>query len=141
MRALTETEIAQLHEFAVQNGTGWKEALCFKFWMKGLPVPDFELLYGLRNSHGPSWLNDYKLPLDVLKRVAATDEFNKLSHAMRRCLLKAPFEITTWGGKAMTSIPGREAGATMRTVTALVDRGFLKTSAAGRGTTRYERAK
>lgn len=62
LRPLDADETAQLREFAKFEGRKWKDRLLYCWWYRGLPVPGFPLLYGLRNSHGPSWLAGYRLP-------------------------------------------------------------------------------
>ena len=53
--------LQQVDKFAALHGRGWRAKL-EKFWMRGEPVPDFPLIYGLRNhaAYGPSWLAKYK---------------------------------------------------------------------------------
>lgn len=59
---LSAAELDELKRFAAQKGrTKWKDALELEYWMRGLPVPGFPLLYGLRNTHGPSWLSNLDL--------------------------------------------------------------------------------
>lgn len=58
---LTADELAQLQAFAKQEGRKWKESLMYEYWYRGLPVRSFPLLYGLRNSHGPTWLDGLRL--------------------------------------------------------------------------------
>ena len=52
----------QIKAFAAVEGKGWKDALN-RYWMRGEPVPNFPLLYGLRNhpDFGPSWLASFRL--------------------------------------------------------------------------------
>lgn len=138
-RTLTEIETKQLHQFAIQTGRKWREVLCISYWNKGIPVPGFDRLYGLRNSHGAKWLNELKLPQHVRTEIENTEEFNKLSRPMQNCLKAAPFEIATWGGKPLNAVPGY--GASMKTVNALIARGFLKAVNSGNSRTRYERVK
>lgn len=57
---LTDEELIELKSFATQEGRRWKEVLNYEYWFRGLPVPGFPLLYGLRNSHGPVWLDDFR---------------------------------------------------------------------------------
>ncbi|MBT1154405.1 hypothetical protein J1C56_02245 [Aminobacter anthyllidis] len=61
MRSLDPHEEAELVAFAKAEGRLWKAYLNL-FWYRGLPVPGFPLLYGLRNTHGPYWLDAYRLP-------------------------------------------------------------------------------
>jgi hypothetical protein len=57
---LTEEQRDQLQRFAAQEGRRWKAALR-GYWERGeAPVLDGRssaVLYGLRNTHGPSWLH------------------------------------------------------------------------------------
>jgi len=59
--------LAQLRAFAATTGRKWKDVLQYRYWYRGEPVPDFPLLYGLRNhpDFGPSWLSDFKLPKET----------------------------------------------------------------------------
>lgn len=70
-RALTSEEIAALREFAGEYGRRWKGVLSDLYWYNARlfyrrgnyndSTPG-SLLHGLRNSHGPSWLDRFKLP-------------------------------------------------------------------------------
>jgi len=69
LRKLTPEELAQLQRWAAVEGRYWKDALQKESWWRGIPARDrrgesngYELLYGLRNTHGPSWLVNFKLP-------------------------------------------------------------------------------
>ncbi|WP_019087637.1 hypothetical protein [Komagataeibacter europaeus] len=61
---LDPEEIKELKEFAAQEGRNWKQVLEKESWWRGLPMHGFPLLYGLRNSHGPSWLRSFRLPTE-----------------------------------------------------------------------------
>lgn len=66
-RPLEAAEIAELQAFAAVEGRKWKSILQAESWWRGLPARDkkgreYVYLYTLRNSHGPSWLADYRLP-------------------------------------------------------------------------------
>lgn len=61
-RPLTNEELAELTAFAKSEGRKWKHTLMYEYWMRGLPVRGFPLIYGLRNTHGPTWLDSFKLP-------------------------------------------------------------------------------
>lgn len=54
----------ELKAFAKREGRKWKNVLMYEYWMKGMPVPGFPLLYGLRNhrDYGPTWLDKFKIP-------------------------------------------------------------------------------
>lgn len=59
---LTETQTEALKLLAENNPFRWKKQLR-DFWERGLSDGS-ELqttLYGLRNSHGPSWLTSYRI--------------------------------------------------------------------------------
>lgn len=59
-RDLTPDELDELKRYAEKNKRTWKRTLQ-DAWGRGLPVPGFPLLYGLRNSHGPEWLVSFSL--------------------------------------------------------------------------------
>lgn len=61
-RDLSPDELNQLTAFAALEGRKWKSVMMYEYWYRGLPVRDFPLLYGLRNTHGPTWLDRFKLP-------------------------------------------------------------------------------
>lgn len=69
---LTEDDIAALKAFRKAEGRKWKETLSFTYWYNARlwrdptgSMPNAgSILHGLRNSHGPSWLVDLKLPKD-----------------------------------------------------------------------------
>lgn len=58
---LTPEQEAALQVYAARHGRCWKSILNHA-WMGGLPHDDGGLLRGLRNSHGPTWLQSYRLP-------------------------------------------------------------------------------
>lgn len=65
-RPLTTEELAELQAFAAENGRKWRDQIIYDYWMRGIPVRDkrgkeYPSLYGLRNTHGPSWLAAFKL--------------------------------------------------------------------------------
>ena len=51
--------IDELKAFADKNGREWKSVLR-RHWERAEPVPGFPSLYGLRNSHGPRWLVEFR---------------------------------------------------------------------------------
>ena len=63
LRELTPEEVEALTLFAALHGRVWKQKLR-DWWMKGPVVTNEQerLVYSLRNSHGPTWLGNYKLP-------------------------------------------------------------------------------
>lgn len=67
-RALTDAETAALVAFAAAHGRKWKDELSQVYWYHARiwtgPVPGMgNLLHGLRNTFGPTWLYDVcKLP-------------------------------------------------------------------------------
>lgn len=58
---LTAEQEAALQAYAVRHGRRWKSMLNH-VWMGGAPYDDGGTLRGLRNTHGPSWLQSYRLP-------------------------------------------------------------------------------
>lgn len=64
LRPLDAIELAELKAFADQEGRRWKDVLNYEYWFRGLPVRGFPSLYGLRNSHGPTWLDRFRFPKD-----------------------------------------------------------------------------
>ncbi|MCZ7977386.1 hypothetical protein EXN32_11920 [Agrobacterium tumefaciens] len=58
---LTDEQHAALQAYAVRHGRRWKSILN-NVWMGGAPYDDGGTLRGLRNTHGPSWLQSYRLP-------------------------------------------------------------------------------
>jgi len=71
LRPLTPEEEAQLSAFAVVRGAQWRVVLC-AYWYRGEPVPGYPLIYGLRNSHGFSWLNMWRVPTGYTPSVEDT---------------------------------------------------------------------
>lgn len=60
--ALTDIEMDELKRFAEQEGAKkWKQVLQKESWWRGLPVHGFPNLYGLRDTHGPTWLAQFVL--------------------------------------------------------------------------------
>ncbi|ULJ82744.1 hypothetical protein MF410_34520 (plasmid) [Rhizobium sp. C104] len=66
---LTAEEERALQAYAVKHGRRWKSILNH-VWMGGAPHDDGGTLRRLRNSHGPTWLQSYRLP----KRYAARQD-------------------------------------------------------------------
>lgn len=58
---LTVEEEQVIQAYAAKHGRGWKSVLNH-VWMGGAPYDDGGTLRRLRNSHGPSWLQSYRLP-------------------------------------------------------------------------------
>ncbi|MBB5553345.1 hypothetical protein [Rhizobium lentis] len=58
---LTPEQEAALQAYAARHGRRWKSILN-NAWLGGPPYDDGGLLRGLRNSHGPTWLQSYRLP-------------------------------------------------------------------------------
>jgi hypothetical protein len=73
MRSLTQEEHAQLCAFALIKGRSWR-TIMNRFWYRGEPVPGYPLLYGLRNSHGPEWLDAWELPSDYAPTIGTAME-------------------------------------------------------------------
>lgn len=55
---LTEEQVAAIRAYAKKHGRFWKQQLNLD-WMYARTTGT---LQELRNTHGPSWLVDYKLP-------------------------------------------------------------------------------
>ena len=64
--AITPAQQAALVAYAAANGRRWKSALN-QDWVNARSTGE---LHALRNSHGPSWLAAYKLPV-AAQQVAA----------------------------------------------------------------------
>lgn len=63
LRPLTVEELEALRTYASMHGRTWKSKL--SSWWQSSPVVSSEparLVYCLRNTHGPSWLDKFKLP-------------------------------------------------------------------------------
>ncbi|MCZ7497451.1 MULTISPECIES: hypothetical protein [Hyphomicrobiales] len=58
---LTPEQQTALQAYAARHGRRWKSVLN-NVWMGGAPHDDGGILRGLRNSHGPTWLQSYRLP-------------------------------------------------------------------------------
>jgi hypothetical protein len=66
-RDLLPREVDEIRAFAKVEGRPWKSTLQRESWWRGLPAKDrngkeYPSLYGLRNTHGPSWLMEYRIP-------------------------------------------------------------------------------
>ncbi|CAN7626554.1 hypothetical protein [Neorhizobium sp. LjRoot104] len=57
---LTEQEEAALREYAARHGRSWKRILNH-VWMGEAPDDAGQILPKLRNTHGPGWLDRYRL--------------------------------------------------------------------------------
>lgn len=66
---LTADQIKALSDFACAHGMGWKLELSMTYWYNarlwrgrhGTDNMVGSILHGLRNSHGPDWLDTYPL--------------------------------------------------------------------------------
>ncbi|WP_454858761.1 hypothetical protein [Rhizobium binxianense] len=58
---LTDEEVQVLQDYAGKHGRYWKTVLN-RVWMGEAPYDDGATLRRLRNSHGPTWLDRYRLP-------------------------------------------------------------------------------
>ncbi|MET3757087.1 MULTISPECIES: hypothetical protein [Rhizobium] len=58
---LSAEEEQALQAYAAEHGRRWKNILN-RVWMGEAPHDDAGTLRRLRNSHGPSWLQSYRLP-------------------------------------------------------------------------------
>ena len=56
---LTPEQLHALVTFAERNGRTWKAKLS-DLWMRAAADP---ILHGLRNTHGPTWLHKFSLPV------------------------------------------------------------------------------
>ena len=72
---MTAEQEAALQAYAVRHGLRWKSILN-NAWMGGAPHDDGGILRGLRNTHGPTWLQSYRLakPKPSVDTVIATAE-------------------------------------------------------------------
>ena len=71
-RPLTAQELEALQTFAKEQGRTWKSKLSDTYWYNARIWEEWNgmecskdkgyLLHSLRNTHGPSWLADFKLP-------------------------------------------------------------------------------
>ncbi|MQW86378.1 hypothetical protein [Sinorhizobium saheli] len=61
MPPLDPEEEQALQAYAAKHGRRWKTILN-RVWMGEPPRDDAGTLRRLRNSHGPSWLQSYRLP-------------------------------------------------------------------------------
>ncbi|MUZ74532.1 hypothetical protein GOZ90_17745 [Agrobacterium vitis] len=61
MPPLTADQVQALQAYAARHGRRWKSVLN-RVWMGEPPHDDAGTLRGLRNSHGPTWLQFYRLP-------------------------------------------------------------------------------
>ncbi|AUX79315.1 hypothetical protein [Sinorhizobium fredii] len=66
---LTAEQEQALQAYAAKHGRRWKSVLNH-VWMGGPPHDDTGTLRGLRNSHGPTWLQSYRLPKTQAARKA-----------------------------------------------------------------------
>ncbi|GGB09149.1 hypothetical protein GCM10011491_41390 [Brucella endophytica] len=57
-KPLTPEQSAAIADFAAEHGRKWKSELR-ELWMRAAAPA---ILHRLRNTHGPSWLVDFKLP-------------------------------------------------------------------------------
>lgn len=58
---LTPEQVCALQAYAARHGRRWKSILN-NVWTGGAPHEDGGILRGLRNTHGPTWLHNYRLP-------------------------------------------------------------------------------
>ncbi|MET3778095.1 hypothetical protein ABID20_003682 [Rhizobium alvei] len=58
---LTEGEVDALQDYAARHGRSWKRILN-DAWMGEAPHDVGGILRRLRNTHGPTWLDRYRLP-------------------------------------------------------------------------------
>lgn len=58
--AIDDDTMTELRRFAADRGRTWKSQLNWDYWFKALDVPGYPRLYALRNSHGPTWLYNFR---------------------------------------------------------------------------------
>lgn len=58
---LTDDQMRVLRQYSKSAGWLWKSNLLWA-WEKGLAPMGYPELYELRNSHGPTWLRDFRFP-------------------------------------------------------------------------------
>jgi hypothetical protein len=58
---LNAEQVAALQAYATRHSRRWKRMLN-NVWMGGAPYDDGGILRRRRNTHGPSWLQYYRLP-------------------------------------------------------------------------------
>lgn len=61
MQTISTEQEQALRQFAKANGRIWKAKLNILWERADAPV----VLHQLRNSHGPSWLASYRIPLEA----------------------------------------------------------------------------
>ncbi len=61
----SDDQKAALQAYADRHGRRWKSIIS-EVWMGGPPHDDGGILRGLRNTHGPTWLQSYRLPKAAL---------------------------------------------------------------------------
>lgn len=69
---LTDAQIAALRAFAKHEGRKWKDTLNMTYWYNARLWRDpfnynsdvGSILHGLRNTHGPSWLDSFTFPME-----------------------------------------------------------------------------
>ncbi|NTH81450.1 hypothetical protein G6K97_30215 [Agrobacterium rhizogenes] len=59
--SLTDQEVKALQHYAARHGRSWKRILN-TVWMGEGRCDDNQILRKLRNTHGPAWLDRYRLP-------------------------------------------------------------------------------
>lgn len=64
LRPLTDPQQFTISLFAQLEGHNWKSKLR-EMWETGTVDESYQTLYRLRNSHGPSWLDAYRLPQET----------------------------------------------------------------------------
>ncbi|MCW8059357.1 hypothetical protein [Agrobacterium tumefaciens] len=59
--SLTDQEVKALQHYAARHDRSWKRILN-TVWMGEGRCDDDQILRKLRNTHGPTWLDRYRLP-------------------------------------------------------------------------------
>nr|WP_318031048.1 hypothetical protein [Rhizobium ruizarguesonis] len=65
--APSDDQEAALQAYAARHGRRWKSILSDVWMGGGPPYDDGGILRGLRNTHGPTWLQSYRLPKAVFR--------------------------------------------------------------------------
>ena len=64
MAELTQEQLVSLRNFRLAYDMVWKDMLSTMWMVGSIQLDDYPGLYKLRNTHGPSWLDQYELKED-----------------------------------------------------------------------------
>lgn len=93
---LTAELVAALQAYAVRHGRRWKSILN-NVWMGGWPHDGGGLLRGLRNSHGPTWLQSYRLPKPTTPAKASRQLSARPARQVTKCSVpRSHFPFHNW---------------------------------------------